>query len=107
MLVKEPSFSAASAAGRRKTSVLMSCGRTLAAAHLRRVVPEGGRLDLEEVAHDQPVEVRRAPAAPGTAFWPPTAGFWPMQNRPLITPSRIISIIAWNEWSPAIFGSRS
>src|SRR3954447_20943669 len=37
-------------------------GAQLAALDLRRVVPEAGRLDLDEVAHDEPIEVGQGAA---------------------------------------------
>ena len=65
VLVKVPFFSTWVAAGRKKTSVRDVGRRDLAALDLGRVVPEGGRLDLDEVAHHEPVEAaqRRAVVA--------------------------------------------
>ena len=43
-------------------------GTELARLHLRRVAPEGGRLDLGQIAHDQPLQPRqRAPLKPRRA----------------------------------------
>ena len=41
------------------------------------------------------------------AFWPPTAGFWPIAKKPLILPSDIATNIGMCEWSPMIFGAAS
>ena len=58
MFVNEPSFSRCVAAGRKKTSVPISSVLRLAGLDLGAVVPEGRGLDLDEVAHDEPVELR-------------------------------------------------
>ena len=59
VFVNVPSFSVCAAAGRKKTSVGISGRRQLAGLDLGRVVPERRALDLDEVAHDEPVEVRQ------------------------------------------------
>ena len=41
------------------------------------------------------------------AFWPPTAGFWPIAMKPLILPSAIATNIGRCEWSPTFWGSQS
>ena len=57
MLVNDPSFSACAAAGRRNTSV--RCPRSALAGSISGASPERRRLDLDQVAHHQPVELRQ------------------------------------------------
>ena len=54
--VRLPSFSNDAATGSRKTSVSTSSGLNT------RPAPKGGRLGLEQVGHDQPVELLQRPA---------------------------------------------
>ena len=58
VFVNVPSFSVWAAAGRKNTSVRDVLGAQLARLDLGRVVPERRALDLLEVAHDEPVELR-------------------------------------------------
>ena len=59
MFVKQPSFSACAAAGRKKTSVPIRRGGQLAARDFRRIHPERRRLSLHHIAHDEPFQVRK------------------------------------------------
>ncbi len=65
MFVKQPSFSACPAAGKKKTSVAIASVLQLAALDFRRIQPERRRLGFDHVAHDQPIEVGE-----GAAFEP-------------------------------------
>jgi hypothetical protein len=38
------------------------------------------------------------------AFWPPTAGFWPMAKKPSMLPFDISTNIGMWLWSPTVFG---
>ena len=67
-------------------------------------LPEARGLDLGEVAHDEPLELRRARAACSPACCEPTAGFWPITNSPSRPPSSARSIVGKCEWLPEIFG---
>ena len=78
VFVKVPSFSVCAAAGRKKTSVSMSCVRMLAVAISGTSCQNVGRLDQREVAHHQPVELSQPCALQLRPFVEPTTGFSPM-----------------------------
>ena len=102
MLVNVPSISATCAEGSRKTSVLMSSGRTspfsTSGALYQKAAVSVSKLSLTTS------QSSFASAARWSRPLSEVAGFWPIANMPRTLPSAMFTIIAMCEWSPAIFG---
>ncbi len=92
----EPFFSDATAAGIRKISVLICCGRTLP-SRTSGASCQKAAVSISWMSRTTSQSRFARPARPSTAFCPPTAGFWPMQNSPFMVPSFIIISMGWNE----------
>ena len=93
VLVKQPSFSVCAAAGRKNTSVPMSCARAS---------PDSCSGDSRQNSADSIICMSRTTSQSSLAsarrisreLADPTAGFCPTQNMPCTSPSSIFIIIA-------------
>ena len=106
VFVNVPSFSTCEAAGIRKTSVSMSSVRsspdaTSGASRQNVAVSISAR--SRTTSHFSCASARRC----SPACCEPTAGFWPITNRPSSPPSSARSIVGKCEWLPVIFGRRA
>ena len=103
VLVKVPSASPTWAEGKKKTSVLISPGtsspRSTSGLVRQKAAVSVSRLSLTTSQSSFASAVRWK-----IAFWPPTAGFWPIANMPRTRPSAMAIIIGMWEWSPWMRG---
>ena len=92
--------------GRQEEKSRWRCPRPSShALHFGAVNPERGGLGLVQVPDDQPVELGQGGRG-NDAFWPSTAGFWPIAMNPWILPWDMATNIGRCEWSPTLRGSQ-
>jgi hypothetical protein len=93
VLVKFPSFSVWAEAGRKNTSVWMSCARVSpdsCSGESRQNVADSIGRESRTTSQSSLASARRI----SFELAEPTVGFWPTQSMPFTPPSSIFSIIA-------------
>ena len=88
VLVSEPSFSAAGAAGMKNTSVFTSFGFVPGAFQTSAV-------SVMKMSFTTSQSRRVIASRASLAFGPPTAGFWPRARKPLIIPLYMSTNMCW------------
>ena len=86
MLVKVPSFSVCAAAGRKNTSVPMSCGRT-SPASTSGLSYQNEAVSISDRSRTTSHSRLRSAFRTSVELADPTTGFWPATMKPLQSPS--------------------
>ncbi len=103
VFVYVPSISGTAAAGKKKTSVLMSSVFSVpfcTSGEFFQKVAVSVRKRSLTTSHSSFARASRCMPA----FWPPTAGFWPIAKKPLMLPLYMSTNIGMCEWSPLLRG---
>jgi len=103
VLVKLPSLSVSAAAGKKKTSLPMSCIRTSPRLDLGRYSPELRGLGKLEIVHRQPVERSQTHRVQRTVHGS-NLEFSPMTKYPFTWPSAMSATVFRCECSPVDAG---